>query len=211
MVLERNPNFPGEPYPGAGRAGGSSRGSAGRCRQAHALHRPRGVLAGEGKHPLLEQVPAGLLRRLRDHVRHLRPGHPGHRQRRRAAHARPCRSRASSCRPRSPPASCTWASTCSTRWSAGTPSARASCARRSPSRIDQEEFISIFLNGRGIAAQGPIPPGIFGYREGEAGHRPLRVRLGRRRAAPQVGRGRQAAAGRGRLPQRHRPRDAASR
>jgi oligopeptide transport system substrate-binding protein len=35
--------------------------------------------------------------------------------------------------------------------------------------IDQEEFISIFQNGRGIAAQGPIPPGIFGYEEGEAG------------------------------------------
>ena len=35
--------------------------------------------------------------------------------------------------------------------------------------IDQEEFISIFLNGRGLAAQGPLPPGIFGYREGEAG------------------------------------------
>ncbi|MGE0385929.1 MAG: ABC transporter substrate-binding protein [Gammaproteobacteria bacterium] len=32
--------------------------------------------------------------------------------------------------------------------------------------VDYEEFISIFLNGRGIAAQGPIPPGIFGYREG---------------------------------------------
>ena len=38
--------------------------------------------------------------------------------------------------------------------------------------IDQEEFISIFLNGRGIAAQGPIPPGIFGYREGAAGINP---------------------------------------
>jgi ABC-type transport system substrate-binding protein len=35
--------------------------------------------------------------------------------------------------------------------------------------IDEEEFISIFQNGRGIPAQGPIPPGIFGYREGEAG------------------------------------------
>ncbi|MDE2599466.1 MAG: ABC transporter substrate-binding protein [Rhodocyclaceae bacterium] len=30
--------------------------------------------------------------------------------------------------------------------------------------LDQEEFISIFMNGRGVAAQGPIPPGIFGYR-----------------------------------------------
>lgn len=29
--------------------------------------------------------------------------------------------------------------------------------------VDYEEFISIFLNGRGVPAQGPIPPGIFGY------------------------------------------------
>lgn len=35
--------------------------------------------------------------------------------------------------------------------------------------VDQEEFISIFQNGRGIPAQGPIPPGIFGHVEGEAG------------------------------------------
>ena len=35
--------------------------------------------------------------------------------------------------------------------------------------IDQEEFISIFSNGRGIAAQGPLPPGIFGFEAGEAG------------------------------------------
>jgi ABC-type transport system substrate-binding protein len=35
--------------------------------------------------------------------------------------------------------------------------------------LDQEENISIFRNGRGIAAQGPIPPGIFGFLEGEAG------------------------------------------
>ena len=35
--------------------------------------------------------------------------------------------------------------------------------------IDQEEFISIFQNGRGIPAQSPLPPGIFGYEAGEAG------------------------------------------
>ncbi|MCI5145794.1 MAG: peptide ABC transporter substrate-binding protein, partial [Candidatus Electrothrix sp. AR3] len=29
--------------------------------------------------------------------------------------------------------------------------------------VDMEERISIFRNDRGIAAQGPIPPGIFGY------------------------------------------------
>ncbi|MBA3034460.1 MAG: ABC transporter substrate-binding protein [Gammaproteobacteria bacterium] len=39
--------------------------------------------------------------------------------------------------------------------------------------IDQEEFISIFQNGRGIAAQGPIPPGIFGYRSGRDGVNPV--------------------------------------
>lgn len=38
--------------------------------------------------------------------------------------------------------------------------------------IDYEEFISIFLNGRGIAAHGPIPPGIFGYVEGAKGINP---------------------------------------
>ncbi len=38
--------------------------------------------------------------------------------------------------------------------------------------IDQEEFISIFQNGRGLAAQSPIPPGIFGYKEGRAGINP---------------------------------------
>ena len=35
--------------------------------------------------------------------------------------------------------------------------------------IDREEYISIFLNGRGIVAQGPIPPGVFGYESGEEG------------------------------------------
>jgi len=34
--------------------------------------------------------------------------------------------------------------------------------------VDQEEFISIFRNGRGLASHGPIPPGIFGYREPDA-------------------------------------------
>lgn len=35
--------------------------------------------------------------------------------------------------------------------------------------IDWEEYLSIFANGRGIVASGPIPPGIFGFREGERG------------------------------------------
>ncbi|WP_440940871.1 ABC transporter substrate-binding protein [Immundisolibacter sp.] len=35
--------------------------------------------------------------------------------------------------------------------------------------IDQEESIAIFQNGLGVAMQGPLPPGIFGYRDGHAG------------------------------------------
>jgi oligopeptide transport system substrate-binding protein len=35
--------------------------------------------------------------------------------------------------------------------------------------VDMEEMISIFNNGRGVPAHGPLPPGIFGYRTGRAG------------------------------------------
>ncbi len=39
--------------------------------------------------------------------------------------------------------------------------------------VDYDDYISIFRNGRGIASQGPIPPGIFGYLEGKKGHNPV--------------------------------------
>lgn len=39
--------------------------------------------------------------------------------------------------------------------------------------IDNEEFISIFANGRGVPGQGPVPPGIFGFREGDDGYNPV--------------------------------------
>lgn len=39
--------------------------------------------------------------------------------------------------------------------------------------VDYEEFISIFANGRGMAAQSPISPGIAGYREGKEGINPV--------------------------------------
>ena len=38
--------------------------------------------------------------------------------------------------------------------------------------VDYEEFISIFANGRGIPAQGPLPPGIFGFHPEAAGINP---------------------------------------
>jgi len=39
--------------------------------------------------------------------------------------------------------------------------------------LDMEEFVSIFLNGRGVPAMHPIPPGVFGARDGEAGINPV--------------------------------------
>ncbi len=38
--------------------------------------------------------------------------------------------------------------------------------------VDTEEFLSIFANGRGVAAQGPVPPGIFGHRDDAPGVNP---------------------------------------
>ncbi len=39
--------------------------------------------------------------------------------------------------------------------------------------VDMDEYIHLFLNGRGQVAQGPLPPGIFGARTGEAGMDPI--------------------------------------
>ena len=39
--------------------------------------------------------------------------------------------------------------------------------------IDHEEFISIFMNGRGIAAMSPLPPGLFGFEPGKVGMNPV--------------------------------------
>ena len=38
--------------------------------------------------------------------------------------------------------------------------------------LDYEEFIAIFMNGRGVPAQGLVPPGIFGFTEGAQGINP---------------------------------------
>ncbi|ODS24725.1 peptide ABC transporter substrate-binding protein [Candidatus Endobugula sertula] len=55
----------------------------------------------------------------------------------------------------------------------GGPSERARLLRQAISiAVDYDEYISIFTNGRGISGQGPIPPGIFGYKNGEAGINP---------------------------------------
>lgn len=55
----------------------------------------------------------------------------------------------------------------------GGPSKRARLLRQAISiAVNYDEHIAIFYNGRGLPAQGPIPPGIFGYKEGQAGMNP---------------------------------------
>ncbi|PVZ65489.1 ABC transporter substrate-binding protein [Pelagibaculum spongiae] len=38
---------------------------------------------------------------------------------------------------------------------------------------NEEEYITIFRNGRGETSQSPVPPGFFGYKSGEAGINPV--------------------------------------
>ncbi len=38
--------------------------------------------------------------------------------------------------------------------------------------IDHNEYLDIFMNSRGVLGQGPIPPGLFGYRDGKEGTNP---------------------------------------
>ena len=134
MVLERNPNFRGEPYPSEGEPGDEAGGTAARRRQDHALHRQGGVQPGEGKHPVLEQVPAGLLRRVGHQLRQLRPGGADDRERRR-------RRSTDEMRRAGHPAADLGCDLdhvprlqhARSGGRAAIPSARASCARRSPS------------------------------------------------------------------------------
>ena len=39
--------------------------------------------------------------------------------------------------------------------------------------VDMEEYLSIFANNRGVVAHSPVPPGIFGRREGAEGINPV--------------------------------------
>ena len=55
----------------------------------------------------------------------------------------------------------------------GGKSRRAKLLRQAISiAVDYDEYINLFLNGRGIVANGPIPPGIEGYVQGQQGINP---------------------------------------
>jgi ABC-type transport system substrate-binding protein len=60
----------------------------------------------------------------------------------------------------------------------GGDSERSRLLRRAISiAVDFEEFISIFANGRGVVAQGMLPPGIYGHKPGLAGINPYVYRV----------------------------------
>jgi oligopeptide transport system substrate-binding protein len=54
----------------------------------------------------------------------------------------------------------------------GLDEAKAKLRRAVSIAVDEEEFIAIFMNGRGIPAQGALPPGLFGFIEGKDGINP---------------------------------------
>ncbi len=203
FVLERNRSWYGTLQPEAKAPGADlpdrdrprrHRRRPHRCRvrrPALAVPRPHQLLARTRRHPALQQVPAGLLRRRRHHQGELRRHHQG-----RPAVARDGRR-----------AAC--AST--RRWSrrifyigfnmddpvVGAPAGeRGRKLRQAMSLADRRRRIPrLFLNGRGVPAQSPLPPGIFGY-DAELQEPVPPARPGARAAA----------AGRGRLQERHRSR-----
>ncbi len=61
-VLQRNPNFRGEPYPCDGEPGDREQGLSRRLRQDDSLRRQGGLRHREGRRAAAGQVPAGLLR-----------------------------------------------------------------------------------------------------------------------------------------------------
>ena len=199
------------------------RTSTAKCIQAKASRQtPRdGLLADAGKplpfidkvvfslekesDPVLEQVSAGLLRRLRHRAR--------------TTSTRRCRWSATGDAdahdgdggskgirlPTSVETSIVVhrRSTCSIRSSAGgdrPASARASCGRRiSIAHRPGRAHLDLPQRAAALRRKDRSPPAIFGYREGEAGIQSGSLRLGRRPAAAQVDRGGAEAARRGRL------------
>jgi oligopeptide transport system substrate-binding protein len=172
------PELPRRAYPSEGEPAMPSAGTARRRRQAHAIHRQGGVLARARGHPLLEQVPAGLLRFLRHQLGQLRPGRAPVQWRARPACRRKWRRRASAWRRRSAPPRATSPSTGSTRWSAAASpmrrraSGRRSCARPSRSRS----------TGRNSSRSSPTAAAFPGAGTHSARH--LRLQRGRGRHQP---------------------------
>jgi oligopeptide transport system substrate-binding protein len=200
MVLERNPNFRRETYPARVKPGDME----------------AGLLADCGKRlPLVDKV---VFTREKEQIPYWNKFLQGYYDAsgisRPTPSTRPCSSAQtgeSACRttcgaghraapPRWRPRPCTWASTARPGGRRRKLGERARKLRQAISiAIDQEEFISIFQNGRGVPAQGRCRRASSATARTPDGINRQHVRLGGRAAEAQADRRGQAPAGRGRL------------
>lgn len=172
MVLRRNPSFRGEPYPGEGEAGDRERGwlaDAGRAMpfidEAHFILEkediPEWTKFLQGYYDASGIAPDGFDQAIRfapDGTPELTPAMREKRIRL-AVSTRPTVS---------------YLGFNMLDPVVGGDGERARRLRQAISiAVDYEEMISIFANGRGEVAHGPIPPGIFGHEPGEAGINPV--------------------------------------
>ena len=184
MVLERNPNFHGETYPSEGEPADAAAGLLKDAGKPLPFIDKVVFSARKGEHPVLEQVPAGLLRRLGHRVGYVRPGRADVEPGRGASSPSRWRGRASAC-PTSVAVS-TFLHGVQHARPGGGRSLRAG-AQAAAGDLDRRRLGGVRSRFSATAAespaQGPIPPGIFGYRDGKEGINPVRVRLGREGAA----------------------------
>jgi len=171
MILARNPNFRGEPYPGRGAAGDAAAGllrDAGRrmpfidvaCYSLEKEQIPEWTKFLQGYYDVAAVLPDSFDQAIQLDLR-------GEVRLTRAMQERGVKL--------------VTAVTASTSYMGfnmrdpvvGGDSERARLLRRAISiAVDFEEMIAIFINGRGLPAQGPIPPEIFGHRAGPEGINP---------------------------------------
>ena len=174
MVLERNPNFRGEPYPSEGEPGDARGGPARRRGQDHAVHRQGGVHAREGGHPVLEQVPAGLLRHLRHRLATRSTRRCASRSRATPSVTPEMEEQGIRLRPRSTPPPLPRLQLARSGGRRQGSAERARKLRQAISiAVDWEEYISIFPTAAASRRTARSRPGIFGYREGEEGINPV--------------------------------------
>ena len=182
-VLERNPNFHGETYPCEGEPGDREKGYLADCGKPHSLHRQDRLRHREGGGAAEGQVPAGLLRLAGDRAARLRHQLFGRDGRRRQegegvqgkGHQAADDDRGEQLVPR--------VQLAGPGRRQGRDAEQAERARKLRQAlsiaIDWEEHIAIFERGQGVAAQGPLPPSLFGYRsDGPSAFNPVVYRKG---------------------------------
>ena len=159
IVLERNPNFFGQTYPGRGRAGGPGGRPAGGRGQAAPAGRQGGLHHPAREHHRLELLPPGLPGCLGPEGGQLLAGDQ--------PQPRPVPRDEGAWHPaldgEQPepglPARSTW----TTRWSAAYSEQKKKLRQAISLSIDANELIALRLGGFGLPAQFVIPKDLFGY------------------------------------------------